>query len=69
MPGSGRLRCIFGLHDWRYGVAPGADHVVLTCRHCHAITIAAAEPATESISRLADLKVVGHLFHARGWSK
>jgi hypothetical protein len=59
------LRCLLG-HHWRFGVGPSADHVGLSCRRCHKITIAAAEPAVESILRIADLKLIGHLFDARG---
>jgi hypothetical protein len=59
------LRCLLE-HHWNFGIGPSNDHVVLTCSHCRKITVVAAEPAVESMRRIADLELIGHHFDARG---
>jgi hypothetical protein len=58
------LRCLLGQH-WSIGIGTSSDHVLLSCHRRRKISIVAAESATESIRRIADLEIIGHLFDAR----
>jgi hypothetical protein len=63
-----RLRCLFG-HQWSYGIGPNGDHVIRGCKRCLKITPYLAEPATDLLNRVDNIRAVQHLFDRSGWPR
>jgi hypothetical protein len=61
------IRCLVGIHDWRYAVMPDQPVVISrACKRCGEFQVKPAETIDQQLSRLDDQAIIGHLFDRDG---